>query len=161
MAGGEPSSEQHGGRLLLPQRAVRSAGGSGGASSGGSGAGHRGHLPQPGGTDSGNELQIRSVSLVYGVQSVRHETARPGGQAAAGADTGSLAGDRGAADLCSVQDPDGRKHHPADAGGLSGLDSQHHLHSAPAGTDGKRPAASGKKAGKARNLEKERRTNDF
>ncbi|MFR9065860.1 MAG: hypothetical protein ACLVJH_02020 [Faecalibacterium prausnitzii] len=28
MAGGEPSSEQHGGRLLLPQRAVRSAGGS-------------------------------------------------------------------------------------------------------------------------------------
>lgn len=121
MAGGEPSSEQHGGRLLLPQRAVRSAGGSGGASSGGSGAGHRGHLPQPGGTDSGNELQIRSVSLVYGVQSVRHETARPGGQAAAGADTGSLAGDRGAADLCSVQDPDGRKHHPADAGGR-GLD---------------------------------------
>ena len=85
----------------------------------------------------------------------------PGGQAAAGADTGSLAGNRGAADLCSVQDPDGRKHHPADAGGLSGLDGQHHLHSAPAGTDGKRPAASGKEAGKARNLEKERRTNDF
>lgn len=40
VAGGEPSSEQHGGRLLLPQRAVRFAGGSGGASSGGSGAGH-------------------------------------------------------------------------------------------------------------------------
>ena len=45
-----------------------------------------------------------------------------------------------------VQDPDGRKHHPADAGGLSGLDGQYHLHSAPAGTDGKRPAASGKEA---------------
>ena len=40
VAGGEPSPEQHGGWLLLPQRAVRSAGGSGGASSGGSGAGH-------------------------------------------------------------------------------------------------------------------------
>ena len=135
MASGEPSSEQHGRRLLLPQRAVRSAGGSGGASSGGSGAGHGGHLPQPGGTDSGNELQIWPVSPVYGIQPVRHEAARPGGQAAVGA-----------ADLCSVQDPDGRKHHPADAGGLSGVDGQHHLHSAPAGTNGKRPAASGKEA---------------
>lgn len=48
--------------------------------------------------------------------------------------------------FCSVQDPDGGKHHPADAGGLSGLDGQHHLHSAPAGTNGKRPAASGKEA---------------
>ena len=79
VAGGKPSSEQHGGRLLLPQRAVRFAGGSGGAPSGGSGAGHRGYLPQPGGTDSGNELQIRPVSLVYGIQPVRHEAARPGG----------------------------------------------------------------------------------
>ena len=104
-------------------------------------------LEEPRLVDQGEVTEgIRPVSPVYGIQPVRHEAARPGGQAAAGADTGSLAGDRGAADFCSVQDPDGRKHHPADAGGLSGLDGQHHLHSAPAGTDGKRPAASGKEA---------------
>ena len=44
-----------------------------------------------------------TLRMIGGFETPDQGAARPGGQAAAGADTGSLAGDRGAADLCSVQ----------------------------------------------------------